>query len=134
MYHVIYDELKRIASAQGRTTYEALASMAGLDVRNPDDWIQLTHLLDQIATHEHLLGRPLLPAVVTLSRSGRKNARPGNGFFNQARLLGRYHSFGERADSHFLQEELSHVYGTWTEERDKPRVKTVPDQGHMLHP
>ena len=109
----IYEELKRVARKQEKTTYKTIASMAGLDLDIPEHWQELAKILSEISTREHHQGRPLLSAVVVLREIKMEIARPGNNFFSAARNLGLYAGHGEPADHAFFSQELSRVHEAW---------------------
>ena len=115
MHQTIYEELKRVAKKQKKTTYKAIASMAGLNLDIPEHWKELARILAEISTHEHNHGRPLLSAVVVLQATDMEKARPGNNFFTLARNLGLYSGYGELADRVFFSKELSRVHIAWKE-------------------
>jgi len=67
---------------------------------------EMTEMLGQIAIAEDRAGRGMLTAVVVRKDSG----RPGDGFFELARKLGRDTTDRER----FWIEELNRVYAYWS--------------------
>ena len=115
MHQAIYEELKRVAKKQKKTTYKAIASMAGLNLCNPEHWEELARILAEISTQEHNHGRPLLSVVVVLQEANMEKARPGNNFFTLARNLGLYSGHGELTDRAFFSKELSKVHASWKE-------------------
>ena len=112
MYQAIYDELRRVARAQGTTTYRAIAAQVGLDLDDPADREALRRILREISTHEHQQGRPLLSAVVVLA--GKR--LPGRGFYDLAGELG-LHAGGDDADFH--RRELARVHAAWKRVRSR---------------
>jgi hypothetical protein len=102
----IREHLIGVARKQATTTYAEIARLAGLDVDDAADRERLAGLLREISTAEHAAGRPMLTAVVV----HRGRGRPGRGFFDLARSLGR-HSAGD--DAAFFNTEVERVYTEW---------------------
>ena len=106
MNAVLYDELRRVARIGEVTRYGEIAPMVGLDMNNPDDRNRLSEWLDEISSHEHSLGHPLLSAVVIHVDDN----MPGNGFFTLATRLG---LFRGRDRFIFFVQELRRVHDHW---------------------
>lgn len=106
MHEPIYEELQRVASSGGYTTYSKIAPLAGLNMGNQPDRNRIADILDEISKHEHRLGRPLLSAVVILADEN----KPGHGFFTMAREVGRYDGGDELQ---FWLQELRRVHDAW---------------------
>jgi hypothetical protein len=102
MRDFLREHLIAVARRRETTTYAEVARAAGLDVDDPADRERLAALLREISTAEHAAGRPMLTAVVV----HRGRGRPGRGFFDLARLLGRHTS----DDEAFFVAELGKVY------------------------
>ena len=96
---------KLIAVAKHRDTvfYSGVARLADLPVRSRS----LFQLLDEISTHEHEAGRPLLTAVVVRKEDGMS----GQGFFKLATRLG-HHREGEDRKRYWIWER-DRVYAEW---------------------
>ena len=106
MNRELHGELARIAARRAVTNYSEIAPLVGLDMEREDDRRQIGVLLDEISTHEHRQGRPLLSAVVT-----HKDGIPGKGFFKLVRDLGLLRP-GQDATA-FWAEELKRVHDQW---------------------
>ena len=108
MHGATYEELKRVAKEQSYTTYRKIAPLADLDMVSQADRDRIADILDEISTHEHNLGHPLLSAVVVRADEG----KPGQGFFTLARRLGLYQG-GD--DLKFWLDEIKRVHAHWSE-------------------
>jgi hypothetical protein len=106
VHHGIYDRLVQVARSGDLVTYGEIAPLAGLDMADPGDRSRIAHILGEISTEEHQLGRPLLSAVVVLQDQN----KPGEGFFHLARELGVYQ--GKSDDDYFVQ-EVKRVHQYW---------------------
>ena len=102
-FHVL-SELVRAAQYRGLTTYQDLAVIMGLPMKGSMMGRETGWILGEIAEDEVSAGRPMLSAVAV-----GVDGKPGPGFYNLARELGRVSS-GE--------EDLSY----WTKERDAAYV------------
>ena len=99
----VRERLIEVAKHKGTISYSDVARIADLHVRDPT----LFRILDDISTHEHKAGRPLLTAVVI-----RQDKRmPGDGFFKLARRLG-LHRVGAD-DKEYWQRQRDRVYAAW---------------------
>ena len=103
---IVYEELKRVARAQGQVAYSEIAPLAQLDMESPADRNQLSDILGEISLFEHKNGRPLLSVVVLY----RDDNMPGQGFFRLARELGVY---AGKDDIAFFVRELKRVHAYW---------------------
>lgn len=103
MESLLRAHLIAVARRRETTTYAAAGRAVGLNVHDPADRERLATLLRAISTAEHAAGRPMLTAVVVLQGRG----RPGRGFFNLARELGRHDGAEDEA---FLAAEAERVY------------------------
>jgi hypothetical protein len=106
MHQGIYEALKQAAIQGKPLNYADIAPLAGLDMNRADHRNQIAEILDEISTHEHTEGRPLLSAIVVHA----EDSMPGGGFFKMARRLGVFKT-GSQSDFH--TEELVRVYNTW---------------------
>lgn len=104
---IVYSKLVEVAKAGKTTPYEIVADMLGLNVDNPEDRIQIGHILSEISCQENAKGRPMLSAVVILPEIG----YPGKGFFLLARDLGAMSSSID--DRSFFAGELRRVHQYW---------------------
>ena len=105
----IYEELKVVARAGQTCFYGDLSELVNLPPRSP----RLNRILDSINLHENAQGRPLLSALVV-----RRGFRiPGDGFFSQARMLGKYDDSSKDATSHatFWVDEVHRIWDYWKE-------------------
>jgi len=112
MHEAIYEELKRVASAETVAYYGQIAPLADLDMSRADDRNEISQILDEISAHEHSLGRPLLSAVVVHAPGEGSGGLPGSGFFKLARRLG-----VQRGQDNvtFFARELIRVHDAWRE-------------------
>jgi hypothetical protein len=102
---------QRLIEVAGRgdvTTYKPVADLLGVPngVRL-DHCRELIQALDDISSHEHEHGRPLLSVVVI----GQETNRPGNGFFTMARRNGVL-AAGQDEDA-FFRDELQRTHDYW---------------------
>jgi len=97
---------KIVETAQGRGTinYEEVGKLGNLSMANPDHRNQLANMLDDINREEDKKGGPMLSVVVVKKDS----RRPGKGFFELARELGR--QAPDVDDETFFVTELKRVY------------------------
>jgi len=97
---------KIVETARGRGTinYEEVGKLGNLSMGNPDHRNQLADILDDINREEHRTGGPMLSVVVVKKDS----RRPGKGFFELARELGR--QAPDVDDETFFITELKTVY------------------------
>lgn len=98
--------LRQTARAHSTTTYAAVAAAAGLPISDPASRARIAHLLYAVNAVEHAQGRPLLSTVVVFV--GQR--RPGAGFFQCARDLGR---LTDEEPLTFWAAELQRVYAVW---------------------
>jgi hypothetical protein len=103
--HVV-GELVRAAQYRGFTTYQDLALIMGLPVRGSHMGAETGQILGEICEDEVIAGRPMLSAVA-VGVSG----KPGPGFYELARQLGRLKSTGD--DLAFWRSELEASYEAW---------------------
>lgn len=101
------DYLIAIARSGRTSTYAQAASNVGLDIRRAADSNALTAMLRAISESEHRAGRPLLPAVCVMAGV----RRPGQGFFDLARLLGLLQPGDDNRA--FFDAELQRVHAYW---------------------
>lgn len=101
-----YIALIHVARAREVTYYDDFAEAIGLE-RGWGDRNQVYKLLDEVNEREAAAGRPLLSVVVV-----KKDCDvAGQGFFNNARQLGRYHGDDSVVEKmRFFVYELSAVY------------------------
>lgn len=100
----VREKLVEVAKRKETISYSDVARIADLHVRD----LTLFRLLDDISTHEHKAGRPLLTAVVV--RKG--DNMPGAGFFKLAMRLGHHRAGGDR--KLYWIRERDQVYAEWT--------------------
>lgn len=105
----LYRRLQVVAKRRSTTYYSTLGEAWYLYVENAYERSRLSTLLQEIDTHEHHHGRPLLSVVVVSFHAG----LPGPKFFQHACLLGRMR--GRDDDEAFFRSELERVYSFWAE-------------------
>ena len=105
---VVYERLTELARARRTTTYSELGDLVGLDMSTEVGRIRIAQILDDINWYESMENRPMLSSVVILKNEN----RPGNGYFECARTLGKYRGNDDLA---FWSSELSEVYNNWGE-------------------
>lgn len=105
-YHRVFAELVRAAEYQGLTTYQDVAMLMGIAPRGSFMGTVVGRIFTEICEDEVRARRPMLSAV-GVSVEG----RPGPGFFELARKLGRVRD-GED-DETFWRRELADVHRTW---------------------
>jgi hypothetical protein len=110
MHMEIYEELKRAARGQTVIYYGQIAPLADLDMNRPDHRVEIGRILDEISSHEHSLGHPLLSAVVVHAPGWEDSGQPGKGFFELAKRLGLQK--GEDNVT-FFAHELVRVHQAW---------------------
>ena len=104
----VRDGVLQIAAARQTVTYGEVAGWIGWSTRNSHHRRLLGELLGQINRHEDAAGRPMLSAVVVCTDIG----RPGSGFYEEARRLGRLTG----SEDGFHEQELAAVWGEWERE------------------
>jgi hypothetical protein len=104
----IYDVLINTARNKRTIKYKDLAKTVGLDWhKNYGQCRQIFSILGAICTAEDQQGHPLLSAVAVRQDTG----RPGIGFFNVARDLGRHTGHD---DISFWKKERDKVWLFWS--------------------
>lgn len=106
MYSQVHAELVRAAQYGGATTYPDVAAIMELPAGGHRMRKGVTRMLQEICEDEVEAGRPMLSAVAV-----KTNRKPGHGFFDQARELGRLQ--GKRAEARFWVRERRAVYKEW---------------------
>ncbi len=100
----ILERLQEVAAHKTTTTYKHVAQLVGVPWRSP----YLHHtLLGGISTSEFQAGRPLITALVVRVDT----ARPGVGFYRNARDIGAYDGSGDEA---FWQGQVARIYNQAT--------------------
>ena len=106
VYYHVHGELVRAAQYRGVTTYQDLAVIMALPLVGSHMGAQTGQILGEIVEDEIKAGRPMLSAVPV-----GVNGKPGPGFFNLARQVGR---LAEAEDEHkFWLSERERVYEAW---------------------
>ena len=105
-FQIVYDALKSTARSKGTAFYGELAELFELSGRSHE----FHRILDSIDALENREGRPILSALVV-----RRDFRiPGNGFFEQAKTLGKYaDSTDDTARASYWVEEVHRVWNYW---------------------
>lgn len=106
VYVHVLAELVRAAQYRGLTTYQDLAVIMGLPLRGAYMGKEIGEILGEIVEDEVSAGRPMLSAV-TVGVTG----RPGPGFFNFAREIGRMGP--TQTEDEFWRQEREAVYEAW---------------------
>ena len=107
-YHLIHAELMAAAKYRGTVTYQEIAKIIGLPLSGNYMGAEIGYLVGEISEDEVISGRPMLSAIV-VSTAG----KPGSGFFELARQLGRLDSSGRDAEISFWEREMKAVYEQW---------------------
>lgn len=105
---IIYENLVEVARSQNTTTYSEVGKLVGLDMSTEVGRIRIAQILDDINWYESKENRPMLSSVVILKNDN----RPGAGYFECARALGKYHGID---DLSFWSHELNEVHDHWSE-------------------
>jgi len=103
----IRNKLIEVANHKGMKTYTEVGNWVGLDMSWEVARIQIAQLLDSINEDEISQGHPMLSALVIYKDEG----RPGPGFFNCARGLGKL--VGNDEDG-FWAKEVTAVHEWWS--------------------
>ncbi|RMF72362.1 MAG: hypothetical protein D6738_11410 [Acidobacteria bacterium] len=106
VYHRVMRELVLAAEYRGLTTYQDIAVIMGLPQQGSHMGRETGHLLGEISEDEVLAGRPMLSAVA-VGASG----KPGAGFFEFARKLGRLEPGMDELE--YWERERQAVYEVW---------------------
>jgi alkylated DNA nucleotide flippase Atl1 len=104
-YGLIYTELITAAKYRGTVTYQEIAQIMGLPLQGNHMSREVGWILGEISESELANERPMLSAIAV-----GVNGKPGAGFFDWARKLGRLKSDDEWA---FWESECKSVYDTW---------------------
>ncbi len=98
-----------IKAAQERKViyYSQVGETVNLSMGNPHHRTQLGRILTEISSEEHENGRPLLAAIVV----HKDNKKPGEGFFNLAKSLGKQKP--NENDDTFCKMEKERVFDEW---------------------
>ena len=104
---VVQEQLIQIARRKGLTNYTEAGSWVDLDMSTDAGRILIAQILDEINTDEVSQGHPMLSALVTYKDIG----RPGPGFFQCARGLGRLTDDDEDG---FWAKEVTAVHNWWS--------------------
>ena len=106
IYIHVLAELVRAAQYRGLTTYQDVAVIMGLPLKGSNMGRQIGEILGEIVEDEVSAGRPMLSAVI-VGVSG----RPGAGFFNFAKEIGRMEA--NQGEEEFWRQEREAVYAAW---------------------
>jgi len=110
-YFLVYCELIKAARYRGVTTYQAIAQLMGLRLTGQRMGAEMRYILGEISEDEIKHGRPMLSAIAV-----GVNGRPGGGFYNLSRRLGRLNEDSAEAERRFWEEEKAAVYTAWQRE------------------
>jgi len=106
VYVHVLAELVKAAQYRGLTTYQDVAVIMGLPLKGSNMGRQIGEILGEIVEDEVSAGRPMLSAVI-VGVSG----RPGAGFFNFAKEIGRMEA--NQGEEEFWRQEREAVYAAW---------------------
>jgi hypothetical protein len=113
-YVLVYAELVTAARYRGTLTYPDVGRAMGLKTFTGNHFSRVTgQILGEISEDEVCQGRPMLSAIAV----GKGTHKPGDGFFEFARQLGRLKSEDSAAERAFWEAEVKAVYETWAETR-----------------
>ncbi|MCH8328426.1 MAG: hypothetical protein IID15_07900 [Candidatus Marinimicrobia bacterium] len=107
-YHLIFSELIAAAKYRGTVTYQEIAQILGLPLTGNYMGAEIGHLLGEISEDEVRAARPMLSAIV-VNTAG----KPGPGFFELARQLGKLDTDERKAELRFFEAERKEVYDQW---------------------
>lgn len=107
MNETVRDKLIEAARNQRVIYYAEVGELLDLFMDNPHHRRELGRILGEISTDEHDSGHPLLSVVVV----HKENHRPGEGFFNLAKELGKQKP--DEDDVTFYAKELKSVFDWW---------------------
>ena len=106
MHKEIFRKLVACAKAGDILSYSEIAPLAGLNMENPADRLELGAILGEISESEHAKGHPLLSAIVL----HKNDSVAGDGFFKLASSLGLFLG-GDKVS--FLINEIKRVHAHW---------------------
>ena len=104
-FGLIYIELITAARYRGTVTYQEIAQIMGLPLSGNHMSREVGWILGEISAYELENGRPMLSAIAV-----GVNGKPGQGYFEWARKLGRLTTEDEWV---FWENECKAVYDTW---------------------
>ena len=104
-YALVYTELIAATKYRGTVTYQEIAQIMGLPLKGSHMGREVGWVLGEISADELANGRPMLSAIAV-----GVNGKPGQGFFEWARKLGRLTTEDEWA---FWESECKAAYNTW---------------------
>jgi hypothetical protein len=104
----VRDFLIGIARRKGLTNYTDAGAVAGLDMASESGRILIAQILDDINTMEVADGAPMISALVIYQDPNKM--RPGPGFFDCARALGKLRDNDEDG---FWAKEVTAVHTYW---------------------
>ena len=104
---VVQEKLIQIARRKELTNYTEAGSWVDLDMSTDVGRILIAQILDEINSDEVSQGHPMLSALVIY----KDISRPGSGFFQCARGLGR---FTDDDEDGFWAKEVKAVHNWWS--------------------
>jgi len=107
-YFLVFSALLTAAGYRGTVTYQQLACIVGLPPQGNHMGRELGQLLGEISDDEAQRKRPMLSAVAV-----GKSGKPGPGFFDLARSLGKLESTSRDEENCFWKREMAAVHKTW---------------------
>ena len=107
-YHRVFSKLITAAEYRGTVTYQEIAQLMGLPLTGNYMQREVGQVLGKICEDEHDRQRPMLSAVAV-----QVGGKPGPGFRDLARQLGRLRDASKEAGERFCNEEKGRVYKTW---------------------
>jgi alkylated DNA nucleotide flippase Atl1 len=107
-YFKVYAALVHAAEHRGVVTYQEIAQIMGLPLSGSYMGSEVGRIVGLISEDEVAYGRPMLSALVV-----GVNGKPGKGFFDWARELGRLRGDRPEDEERFWEEEKQAVYEVW---------------------
>jgi hypothetical protein len=108
-YLLVYRELITAAHYRGLVSYKAIAKILGIEPTGHHMAREVGLVLGEVSEDEHKRSRPLLSALAV-----GVIGKPGDGFFQLARQLGKQVGETTEAQSRFWQEEKAAAYEEWS--------------------
>jgi hypothetical protein len=107
-YHLVFSELIHAARHRGTIRYQEIAKLIGLPLSGNYMGAKIGEIAGEISEDEHFAQRPMLSAILVGTTD-----RPGRGFFELARTLGRLKAADRDGENQFWEAEKRAVYEAW---------------------
>jgi hypothetical protein len=108
-FHLVYCEFIRAARYRGTITYQEVAEAMGITPTGGHMAKEVGRIADEISEDEHRAGRPMLSAILVHKGDG----KPGKGFFDLAKDLGKLQEDSGEMKHRFWEEEKRAIYDFW---------------------